>query len=127
MVVICKKLQPGMDLIGVLLGNIFLKKPDKFVNNFIQQYRNLDRTIRDEYERLGLRCLSEVKFNDEHPLSFFSHSLDKVKNINTFHFYKYFSEISFVSLRFVWFKLSVSFFPGSSKKPLNETGDSGRN
>lgn len=67
------------------------------MNDFIQQYRNLDKTIREEYERLGLRCLSEVKFNDEHSLSFFTHLLDKVKNINSFHFYKNFNEISFIS------------------------------
>jgi hypothetical protein len=67
------------------------------MNNFIQQYRHLDKTIRDEYERLGLKCLSEVKFNDEHPLSFFTHFLDKVKPIKSFHSYKNFNEISFIS------------------------------
>ena len=67
------------------------------MDNFISQYRNIDRTIRDEYERLGLRCLSEVKFNDEHALSFFTHYLDKVKPINSFHAYKNFNEISFIS------------------------------
>jgi len=67
------------------------------MNIFIQQYQNLDQTIRNEYERLGLKCLSEVKINDEHSLSFFTHFLDKVKSINSFHFYKNFNEISFIS------------------------------
>ena len=67
------------------------------MNNFIQQYRSLDQTIRNEYENLELRCLSEVKFNNEHSLSFFTHLLQEVKSINSFHFYRNFNEISFIS------------------------------
>jgi hypothetical protein len=67
------------------------------MNNFLKQYKNLDQTIRDEYERLGLKCLSEAKFDDEHSLSFFTHLLGKVQPINSFHFYKNYNEISFIS------------------------------
>ncbi len=67
------------------------------MNHFISLYRNLDKTIREEYERLELKCLAEVKFDDEHPLSFFTHNLDKIKPINSFHSLKNYTEISFIS------------------------------
>ncbi len=90
------------------------------MRNFIQQYRNLDETIRNEYASFGLRCLSEVKFNDEHALSFFTHLLQEVKSIKPFHFYKNYNEIATISDDIKYFTALTFLLRQFVNSPLDE-------
>lgn len=57
----------------------------------------MDKIVKAEYDLLDLKCLSQIQFCNEHSLSFFSHYLEKVKPINSFHSYKFYNELSFIS------------------------------
>jgi hypothetical protein len=90
------------------------------MNDFISQYKNLDKMIREEYEQLGLKCLSEVKFNNEHPLSFFTSYLSKIKPISSFHLSKNYDEISFISDDLKYFTALTYLLRPYINSPLKE-------
>jgi hypothetical protein len=90
------------------------------MNEFKNAFVSYDSIIRKNSSDLGLKSLSEIKIDGENSITLFTNLLQKKKCIRDFHFYKFFSEISFISEDIKYFTSLLYLLKPYINNPLKE-------
>ena len=90
------------------------------MNQFISIYREFDKTVRDNYEKLDLKCLDEMEFESEKALSYYSKVISDNKAIHPFHSYEKYSELSFLSGDIKYYTAILYLLKNYINNPIKE-------
>lgn len=90
------------------------------MDQFISTFRDFDKSVRDHYANLNLKCLDDVEFDSKKSLSYYSKIMNENQSIHNFHSYENYSELAFISGDIKYYTAILFLLKNYINNPLSE-------